>query len=322
MQAPKNGFFYVLDRATGELISAAPYTEVTWATGIDMKTGRPIETPERALHESRDDQARTLRRPQLAADVVQSRRPASSTFRRWMRRSATPTTRRSSPYRADGISASISRWPPALPAPSRSRPSGFLLAWDPVAQKERWRVPHANMWNGGTLTTAGQSRVPGQRRRPLRRLSRRHRREVWEMAVGSPIIAAPVTYEIDSTQYVAVMAGYGGADARRRAGAADSARPAARVRAWRQGQARAADHDLAAGARADRRARGVTRHADARCASPTRGAVRCATAPRRPQRRAGAGSALLAARHLRSLRSDRPGRRASRTAACRRSSSR
>ena len=46
MQAPKNGFFYVLDRATGELISAEPYTTTTWATTVDMATGRPVETPE------------------------------------------------------------------------------------------------------------------------------------------------------------------------------------------------------------------------------------------------------------------------------------
>ena len=71
MQAPKNGFFYVLDRATGELLAADPYVEVNWATHVDLKTGRPVEVPgaayqgQRHLHSSWP-----ARRPQLAGDVL------------------------------------------------------------------------------------------------------------------------------------------------------------------------------------------------------------------------------------------------------------
>jgi mono/diheme cytochrome c family protein len=90
-------------------------------------------------------------------------------------------------------------------------PAGFLLAWDPVAQKERWRVAHTNIWNGCTLTTAGNLvfQGNGDGRFSVYRADTGTR--VWDMPVGSPIIAAPITYEIDNTQYVAVMAGYGGA---------------------------------------------------------------------------------------------------------------
>ena len=83
MQANKNGFYYVLDRITGQFISAGPFSRVTWAKGIDQKTGRPIVNPEALLrHRADSDHAGRRRRAQLVADVVQSRSPGSSTFRR------------------------------------------------------------------------------------------------------------------------------------------------------------------------------------------------------------------------------------------------
>ena len=134
-------------------------------------------------------------------------------------------------------------------------PVGFLLAWDPVAQKERWRVPHVNMWNGGTLTTAGNLVFQGNGDGRFAAYRADTGAKVWEMAVGSPIIAAPVTYEIDND---AVRRGDGRirrSHASPRARAADSARPAPRVRPWRQGQAPASDNDDDGGAREHRRAR-------------------------------------------------------------------
>ena len=74
MQANKNAFFYVIDRLTGEFISAGPFSNVTWAKGIDPKTGRPIVNDGGASTDGRDlDLARRRRRSQLVADVVQSR---------------------------------------------------------------------------------------------------------------------------------------------------------------------------------------------------------------------------------------------------------
>jgi len=210
MQAPKNGFFYVLDRATGELISAAPYTEVTWAKGIDMKTGRPIETPE----------ARYAK-----AEMI---KPGPFGGHNWQPMSFNPGTGlvyipaldAAFGYADDptfkplpggwnlGVDLAMAAGAPGTVA---KPPVGFLLAWDPVAQKERWRVPHTNMWNGGTLTTAGNLVFQGNGDGRFAAYRADTGARVWEMPVGSPIIAAPITYEIDSTQYVAVMAGYGGA---------------------------------------------------------------------------------------------------------------
>jgi quinohemoprotein ethanol dehydrogenase len=210
MQAPKNGFFYVLDRATGELISAAPYTEVTWAKGIDMTTGRPIETPE----------ARYAK--------VEMIKPGPFGGHNWQPMSFNPGTGlvyipaldASFGYADDptfkpvpggwnlGVDLAMAAGAPGTVA---KPPVGFLLAWDPIAQKERWRVPHVNMWNGGTLTTAGNLVFQGNGDGRFAAYRADTGARVWDMPVGSPIIAAPITYEIDNTQYVAVMAGYGGA---------------------------------------------------------------------------------------------------------------
>jgi PQQ-dependent dehydrogenase (methanol/ethanol family) len=209
MQAPKNGFFYVLDRATGELISAAPYTEVTWATGIDMKTGRPIESP----------QARYTK-PEMI-------KPGPFGGHNWQPMSFNPQTGlvyipaldasfgyaddpafKPSPGWNLGIDLAMAAGAPGTVA---KLPVGSLLAWDPVTQKERWRVPLATIWNGGTLTTGGNLVFQGGGDGNFAAYRADTGVKSWEMNVGSAINAAPITYEIDNVQYVAVMAGYGGA---------------------------------------------------------------------------------------------------------------
>ena len=209
MQAPKNGFFYVLDRATGEFISAAAYTDITWATGVDQKTGRPIESPN----------ARYLK-PELV-------KPGPLGGHNWQPMSFNPKTGlvyipaqdNSFAYGDDskftprtdgwntGVDFAAAR---SIPAGARKPPVGFLLAWDPVAQKERWRASYDNMWNGGTLTTAGNLVFQGTADGRFIAYQADTGAKAWEMPVGSPIIAAPITYELDNTQYVAVMAGWGG----------------------------------------------------------------------------------------------------------------
>jgi quinohemoprotein ethanol dehydrogenase len=209
MQAPKNGFFYVLDRATGELISAAPYTEINWATGVDMQTGRPIETPN----------ARYLK-PELI-------KPGPLGGHNWQPMSFNPQTGlvyipaqdnafgyaedQKFTYRPTawntGVDFAMARGPAGSPAKPAT---GFLLAWDPVAQKERWRAAYPNMWNSGTLTTAGNLVFQGTADGRLVAYRADTGEKMWDMAVGSPISAAPVTYELDGTQYVAVMAAWGG----------------------------------------------------------------------------------------------------------------
>jgi quinohemoprotein ethanol dehydrogenase len=95
-------------------------------------------------------------------------------------------------------------------APAELSP-GHLLAWDPVAQKERWRVQYKMMWNGGTLTTAGNLVFQGASDGRFVAYSADQGKKLWESPVGIGIIGSPMTYEIDRVQYVSVMAGWGGA---------------------------------------------------------------------------------------------------------------
>jgi quinohemoprotein ethanol dehydrogenase len=208
MQAPKNGFFYVLDRKTGELISAEAFVPVTWAKGIDKGTGRPIEN-----------------KGVRYADAGIPQKPGPLGAHNWQPMSFNPQTGlvyipaqetdffyfqdRKFQHRPGawnlGLDFSL-----FVLAPT-TLPPGHLLAWDPIAQKERWRVQYPVMWNGGTLNTAGNLVFQGTADGRFVAYTADKGEKLWEVKVGTGIIAAPVTYEIDGTQYVAVMAGWGGA---------------------------------------------------------------------------------------------------------------
>lgn len=208
MQAPKNGFFYVLDRQTGELISAEAFVPVTWAKGIDKPTGRPIENTGVRY---------------ATAGIPQKPGPLGA--HNWQPMSFNPQTglvyipaqetefyysqERKFQHRPGawnlGLDFSL-----FVEAPTRL-PPGHLLAWDPVAQKERWRAQYPVMWNGGTLATAGNLVFQGTADGRFVAYTADKGEKLWEVKVGTGIIAAPVTYEIDGAQYVAVMAGWGGA---------------------------------------------------------------------------------------------------------------
>lgn len=208
MQAPKNGFFYVIDRATGELISAEPYVPVTWAKGVDKKFGRPIENPAARYKTS-----------------YSAQKPGPLGGHNWMPMSFNPQTglvyipAQDVPglytpdakfkYRPGAWNTGVD-FGPMKDAPAELSP-GHLLAWDPVAQKERWRAPYKMMWNGGTLTTAGNLVFQGASDGRFIAYSADKGEKLWESPAGIGIIGSPMTYEIDGAQYVSVMAGWGGA---------------------------------------------------------------------------------------------------------------
>ncbi|MEX2582132.1 MAG: PQQ-dependent dehydrogenase, methanol/ethanol family [Gemmatimonadota bacterium] len=209
MQAPKNGFFYVIDRATGEFISAEPYTEVTWATGVDPQTGRPIEVPGARYEE------------QL---VVM--KPGAYGGHNWHPMSFNPdlglvyipvhdaqfvyARTEEFEYRPGFWNTGTNLGAMGRTGVPTEPPTGSLLAWDPVAQEERWRVSYPDMWNGGTLATAGNLVFQGTSDGRLVAYTADTGEERWVAEVGAGIIAPPVTYEVDGVQYVAVMAGWGG----------------------------------------------------------------------------------------------------------------
>lgn len=217
MQAPKNGFFYVLDRASGEFISGDNFVPVTWADGIDSDTGRPNVL----------DSAKYWETGEVS---VQS--PSFFGGHNWHPMSYNPETglvylpaqEISFPYAADnnfeakslaanlGIDTTVARLPddPEIIEAVKSATLGHLLAWDPVAQEERWRVQYPGPWNGGVLTTAGDLVFQGTASGFLKAYDVNDGSELWEYPTQAGIVAPPVTYEIDGEQYLSVMAGWGG----------------------------------------------------------------------------------------------------------------
>jgi PQQ-dependent dehydrogenase (methanol/ethanol family) len=209
MQAPKNGFFYVLDRANGKLLSAGKYAPMSWATGIDMATGRPIEVPG-ARYES-------------APFMIY---PSGLGAHAWMPMSYSPKTglvyipAMHAPLTlADDVNYTRypGRWntgtatlPPPKGREEEARAYGWLSAWDPVAQKERWRVPYDFPWNGGTLATAGNLVFQGDAHGVFHGYDARDGRELWHFKANQGIMAGPISYRVKGEQYVAVLAGYGG----------------------------------------------------------------------------------------------------------------
>ena len=216
MQAPKNGFFYVLDRATGELLSAKPYIDITWATGVDMATGRPIETPN-----ARYDAG------------LQLQIPAPFGGHNWHPMAFSPKTglvylpthtvpsgyldEANHKHRQGSWNTGTDFLTAALPtdkaqlAAAKAMLKGTLVAWDPVAQKARWTVEHPYFWNAGVLATAGDLVFQGSGEGKFQAYDAATGKQLWSYDTGNGVIAPASTYEVDGEQYVALMVGYGGA---------------------------------------------------------------------------------------------------------------
>ena len=216
MQAPKNGFFYVLDRATGELLSADNYVNITWATGIDPKTGRPIEVPGARYK----DAPFTLFPSYLGGHNWQPMSYSPQTHLVYIpvldipAVYAQPANFRYNP----GVSnLGVDPIASSLPDAQAERDAlgalvqGRLLAWDPVKQREVWRVEHRGPWNGGTLATAGNLVFQGTADGKLVAYSADTGEKLWDFATQTGVVAPPISFELDGQQYISVNVGWGGA---------------------------------------------------------------------------------------------------------------
>ncbi len=231
MQAPKNGYFYVLDRETGEFISGRPYVFTNWTTGLDEK-GRPTINPDATYEKGStlvfptgagghnwppmafNPDTGLVYIPAREAGMVMG--PQAGEYRWQPGRTNSAhhiafsffVDLLSPPERAEYDAVIAAR--PGLPNPATRE---FLIAWDPVQQQERWRIPlgHSELAGSGVLTTAGNLVVMGTSAGKLLLLAADSGKLLKEIEVGTGIMAAPVTYEIGSEQYIAVLAGFGGA---------------------------------------------------------------------------------------------------------------
>jgi quinohemoprotein ethanol dehydrogenase len=221
MQAGKNGFFYVIDRSNGKLLSAEKFAHVTWADRVDLKTSRPVE----ALG----------MRPAGPSSPVITVWPWENGAHSWPSMSYNPEThlvyipgmdgkqiydaRGIDPntYRADrvemwtGYSDVIGRDPSARKTASDDFKQGaWLKAWDPRTNKEVWRAEQPGLFAGGTLTTAGGLVFIGQATGDLAAYDAISGDKLWHFNCGRPISASPIAYEVGGAQYVAVLVGWGG----------------------------------------------------------------------------------------------------------------
>jgi quinohemoprotein ethanol dehydrogenase len=207
MQAPTNGFYYVLERETGKLLSAEKIGKVTWAERIDLESGRPVEAPD-----IRYEKGETSIWPgTLGAHNWQA-----MSFSPRLGLAFIPTMQ---------LGARFYKGPPRIGETSFSGISitqtgmdpddgkGWLLAWDPAAQQERWRVAHPYLWNGGTLATGGDLVFQGTADGHFSAYDARSGRRLWRFDAGLGIVAAPISYSFGGKQYVSVLVGWGGTTA-------------------------------------------------------------------------------------------------------------
>ena len=205
MQANKNGFFYVLDRRTGKLISAQNFVPINWASGIDPKTGRPIENP--GIRYSETGKPVNMIPGPLGAHSWQPMAYSPKTGLVYI-----PAQEIGNEFLpVNDYKPSPMGWNVGVGSAAIPDTKGRLLAWDPVHQKEAWHVQYLGPWNGGVLTTAGNLVVQGDAAGSLNVFRADSGEKLWSMSVQSAVMGGPSTYEVNGEQYIAVMAGWGGA---------------------------------------------------------------------------------------------------------------
>ena len=239
MQAPKNGFFYVLDRVTGELISAEPYAAVNWASHVDTETGRPVET----------EQAEYFYEPKLIFPGPQgahnwqpmSYNPQTGLVYIPVKEAGAIWTLPDEPFSYQqgglnshsqyifttpgewGLDSALAKTLPALEVLGAGQPDttirGFLRAWNPVTQTLVWERETSGPWagdmnafwnGGGVLSTAGALVFQGRGTGDLVAMDADTGEVLSRLEVGASMMAAPMSYSVNGTQYLAVLTGVGG----------------------------------------------------------------------------------------------------------------
>ncbi|HEY2033675.1 MAG TPA: PQQ-dependent dehydrogenase, methanol/ethanol family, partial [Rhizomicrobium sp.] len=217
MHAPKNGFFYVIDRATGKLISAQKFATVTWAKSVDIKTGRPVENPD----------ARYVGKMSVVF-------PAETGAHNWQPMTYDPqtglvyipamdgagifVTQKNFDYKHGtwnlgvdfaAVSQAVLDMIKAGKPPAAS--VGYIKAWNPVTQKEAWQVVMGGAWNSGLLSTGGGLLFGGDAYGMFNAYNAKTGAKLWSIDLKTGILAPAMTYEIGGEQYIALLAGWGGA---------------------------------------------------------------------------------------------------------------
>jgi quinohemoprotein ethanol dehydrogenase len=180
MTAPKNGFFYVLDAKSGELLEAKPIAKVSWASSVDLKSGRAVEV----------------------AAPVDGRRPLSGGHN-WWPMSYSPLTGLVYLPLHDVKGHAL--------APGEFPEEGKLLAWDPISQSARWSVTETISTNSGVLATAGNLVFQGEGTGEFAAYAADSGKKLWSVRTGSAIHSVPVTFSVKGEQFILAPVGWGSA---------------------------------------------------------------------------------------------------------------
>ena len=221
LQAPKNGFFYVIDRSNGKVLRAHPFAAVTWATHVDLETGRPVENPEVDYSENgsfvlpgplgaHNWQAISV---DLDAGLVYIPAQENAFFYAIDENYKKTGIYKRNPGRWNmGIEMSSLAQNVLSNLESMPEPGGFLKAFDPLTGETKWSVPIPHYWNGGVLGTAGGLVFQGDALGIFSAYDKETGERLWEFNTYTSMLAPPITFEIDGEQYVSILTGSGGGD--------------------------------------------------------------------------------------------------------------
>ena len=212
MQAPKNGFYYVIDRITGKLISAEPWTKVTWASKIDLATGRPVENPAARY----PDGSTFILYPRTAHSIQpMAYSPASGlayiptliAADGWSDSGvANDEWRKTSPL-STGQFAAVRN--PFAVKDDPDNGTSKLVAWDPRTQKQAWEQKTPGPFAGGTMATAGNLVFQGRLDGRFNAYDAKSGKLLWSFDAKAPVVASPLSYTVGGRQYVTVTTGIG-----------------------------------------------------------------------------------------------------------------
>ena len=217
MTAPKNGFFYVIDRADGRVISAEPYVKVSWATKIDLVNGRPVEVPGIRYP---DGKPFTMWPGPAGAHSSQPMAYSPQTGLAYIPAMQMPIIfsdkgiTRENWIRVPG-NASDGAVDFALVDRAKNPEAGTssLIAWNPITQRLAWSQPTPALWNGGVLASGGNLVFQGKIDGKFDAYAADTGKRLWSFAAQAPISAAPITYSVNGRQYVTVLTGISGSGA-------------------------------------------------------------------------------------------------------------
>ena len=221
LQAPKNGFFYVIDRSNGKVLRAHPFAAVTWATHVDLETGRPVENPDVDYSENgsfvlpgplgaHNWQAMSV---DLDAGLVYIPAQENAFFYAIEENYKKTGIFKRNPGRWNmGIEMSSLAQNVLSNLESMPEPGGFLKAFDPLTGETKWSVPIPHYWNGGVLGTAGGLVFQGDALGMFSAYDKETGERLWEFNTYTSMLAPPISFEIDGEQYVSILTGSGGGD--------------------------------------------------------------------------------------------------------------